>query len=74
MTALLLDFFGTLVDYDPSRTAQGYPRTHSLLGELGAELAYAEFLERWSTTGSRLDATSDEDDHEFSMSTSALAS
>jgi len=67
VTVLLLDFFGTLVDYDPSRTAQGYHQTHSLLHELGAELAYEDFLERWSLTGSRFDATSDEDDREFSM-------
>jgi FMN phosphatase YigB (HAD superfamily) len=67
MTVLLFDFFGTLVDYDPSRTAQGYPQTHSLLRELGAELAYADFLERWSTTASRFDAASEADDHEFSM-------
>ena len=67
MGVLLLDFFGTLVDYDPSRTAQGYPRTHAALAELGIDLGYADFLMRWDDAAARFDVASDEDDHEFSM-------
>lgn len=67
IAVLLLDFFGTLVDYDPSRTAQGYHRTHELLGELGVDLGYVNFLERWAEVSARFDAASDVDDREFSM-------
>lgn len=67
MGVLVFDFFGTLVDYDPSRTAQGYGRTHALLAEIGVEIGYVDFLMRWDTVSARFDAASDEDDHEFSM-------
>ncbi len=67
MAVLLLDFFGTLVHYSPSRVDQGYERSHSLLTEWGAELGYAEFLARWSDTSADFDAASDVDDREFSM-------
>ena len=40
MTAILFDFFGTLVSYSPSRTTQGFPRSHAL----APDLPYAEFL------------------------------
>ncbi len=39
MTVVFFDFFGTLVDYSPSRTEQGYHRTHASLDELGVDLA-----------------------------------
>ena len=67
MAVILLDFFGTLVDYDPSRTAQGYHRTHALLGDLGLDIGYAEFLERWSAISARFDEASSIEDREFSM-------
>ena len=67
MGVLVFDFFGTLVDYDPSRTAQGYGRTHALLAEIGVEIGYVDFLMQWDTVSARFDAASDEDDHEFSM-------
>ena len=67
MAVVLFDFFGTLVDYDPSRTAQGYRRTHALLGELGTAIGYAEMLSTWDDVAGRFDAASDEDDHELSM-------
>lgn len=30
MTAILFDFFGTLVSYSPSPTTQGFRRSHAL--------------------------------------------
>lgn len=67
MAVVLFDFFGTLVDYDPSRTAQGYRDAHAQLTALGIELAYTDFLLRWEDTAAQFDAASDVDDHEFSM-------
>ncbi len=66
--ALLFDFFGTLVDYSPSRVDQGYHRSHALLTGWGAsDLGYQAFLDLWSDVSSRFDARSDLDDREFSM-------
>ena len=67
MPVVLLDFFGTLVEYDPSRTAQGYRRTHDVLVRLGVERTYAEFLAEWSDLAAAFDVASGLDDHEFSM-------
>ncbi|MEU7883635.1 HAD family hydrolase [Microbispora bryophytorum] len=66
-THLLFDFFGTLVDYSPSRTEQGYQRSHALLHEFGGQLGYERFLEAWSATSARFDQDSALDDREFSM-------
>lgn len=41
---LLLDFFGTIVDYSPSRTEQGYHRSHALVRQYGSPASYDEFL------------------------------
>jgi putative hydrolase of the HAD superfamily len=71
--AILFDFFGTLVDYSPSRTEQGYHRTHALLRPLGVNMGYADFLATWSDVSARFDTASDEDDHEFSMLEVGLA-
>jgi putative hydrolase of the HAD superfamily len=73
MAVLLFDFFGTLVDYSPSRTEQGYHRTHALLQELGVDLGYADFLARWSDVSAGFDSASEVDDHEFSMLELGLA-
>ena len=67
--ALLLDFFGTLVGYDPSRTANGYHRSHALV----PGLPYARFLELVDTTFAAFDERSDVDDSEFSMDEAATA-
>jgi putative hydrolase of the HAD superfamily len=66
-THLLFDFFGTLVEYSASRTEQGFGRSHGLLRQLGADLAYEEFLSAWSRVAAEFDRLSDQDDHEFSM-------
>lgn len=66
-THILFDFFGTLVDYSPSRTEQGFQRTHRLLRELGADLTYQGFLADWSRISAEYDRLSDRDDQEYSM-------
>lgn len=64
---MLFDFFGTLVDYSPSRIDQGYGRSHTLLRQLGVGLGYQEFLATWSQVFAEFDRRSDQDDSEFSM-------
>ncbi|MFG2071168.1 HAD family hydrolase [Nonomuraea maritima] len=66
-THILFDFFGTLVDYSPSRTDQGYDETHALLSRLGATVSYDGFLTVWSDACAVFDGLSDQDDREFSM-------
>lgn len=66
-THVLFDFFGTLVDYSPSRTEQGFGRSHDVLRGLGARLGYDEFLSTWSRVCAEFDVSSDADDHEYSM-------
>ncbi|HEY0000801.1 MAG TPA: HAD family hydrolase, partial [Actinoplanes sp.] len=61
------DFFGTLVDYSPSRTEQGYEQSHALLRLAGAEISYEEFLAVWSETSAGFDRRAEADDREFSM-------
>ncbi|WP_188197121.1 HAD family hydrolase [Nonomuraea sp. SYSU D8015] len=67
ITHILFDFFGTLVEYSPSRTEQGYESSHALLRRLGATLSYEEFLDGWSRVCAEFDGSSAQDDHEFSM-------
>jgi putative hydrolase of the HAD superfamily len=66
-THVLFDFFGTLVNYSPSRTEQGFARSHDLTRTMGAALTYHEFLAAWSKTSERFDRLSDIDDREYSM-------
>ncbi len=63
MTAILFDFFGTLVSYSPSRTAQGFRRSHALV----PHLTYAEFLTSLDACFATFDAAADADHREFSM-------
>ena len=62
-TALLFDFFGTLVDYSPSRTTQDFHRSHALVPQLG----YAEFLTAVDDRFADFERRCDADDSEFSM-------
>jgi len=64
---ILFDFFGTLVDYSPSRTEQGYERTHRLLRAAGCRLGYAEFLSLWSELSAEFEAVAVESHREYSM-------
>lgn len=67
MTALLFDFFGTLVQYSASRTEQGYHRSHQLVQEYGAVVSYKGFLDAWVDVSAAYDRRSNADDSEFSM-------
>lgn len=67
ITHLVFDFFGTLVDYSPSRTAQGYPDTWACYRRAGGELAYAPFVEAWARAFARLDDATRESRREYSM-------
>jgi putative hydrolase of the HAD superfamily len=69
MTAILFDFFGTLVSYSPSRTTQGYPRSHALV----PHLSYAEFLSSLDACFAALDAATEADHREFSMAEAVAA-
>jgi FMN phosphatase YigB (HAD superfamily) len=63
-SALLLDFFGTLVDYSPSRTAQGFPRTHASVSPL---LSCPDSLASLSFAFAALDRAADHGEFSLSM-------
>jgi putative hydrolase of the HAD superfamily len=67
MSAILFDFFGTLVSYSPSRVDQGYPRSHAFVREYGSALSYDDFLAEVDACFASFDRRSDIDDREFSM-------
>jgi putative hydrolase of the HAD superfamily len=73
VTCVLLDFFGTLVGYSPSRTEQGYRQSHALARALGARIDYPGFLGAWAGEWARLDERSAADHREFSMTEAAAA-
>jgi putative hydrolase of the HAD superfamily len=67
VTHVLLDFFGTLTDYSPSRTEQGYHRSHELAAAMGATAGYRDFLTAWEEESACLDARSAADHREYAM-------
>jgi putative hydrolase of the HAD superfamily len=73
MSAILFDFFGTLVSYSPSRVDQGYPRCHEFVREHGPALSYDDFLTAIDSCFAGFDRRSDADDREFSMGEVATA-
>jgi putative hydrolase of the HAD superfamily len=66
-THVLFDFFGTLVGYSPSRTGQGYERSHALLRDAGSALGYDAFLALWSEVCETFEAEAERTHREFSM-------
>jgi putative hydrolase of the HAD superfamily len=72
-THLLLDFFGTLADYSPSRTDQGYHRTHALARSLGVTASYQDTLGAWTQASDQLDRRAAADGREYSMDDAARA-
>jgi len=66
-THVLFDFFGTLVDYSPSRTEQGYERSFELLQAAGCKLDYQAFLSLWSEVSAEFDEVAERTGREFSM-------
>jgi putative hydrolase of the HAD superfamily len=73
VTHVLLDFFGTLADYSPSRTEQGYHRTHALARSLGLTASYSDLLRAWTQASEQLDRRSAADGREYSMDDAARA-
>jgi putative hydrolase of the HAD superfamily len=67
MSAILFDFFGTLVSYSPSRVDQGYPRSYEFVRQHGSALSYDDFLSQVDECFAGFDRRSDIDDREFSM-------
>lgn len=67
MTTILLDFFGTLVTYSPSRTEQGYHRSHAVLEAAGCAHAYEDWLGHWDAVSVTFDERADETGVEYSM-------
>jgi putative hydrolase of the HAD superfamily len=72
ITGMLFDFFGTLVEYSPSRVEQGYTATHALLLNEGVDLSYAAFLDAWAASFEALDQWSQCTGLEYSMEQVAL--
>ncbi len=66
-TRILFDFFGTLVDYSRSRTAQGYPKTYATVRNWGVEVSYERMLAEWSATCLELDRICEAGHREYSM-------
>ncbi|MDP9798779.1 putative hydrolase of the HAD superfamily [Catenuloplanes nepalensis] len=66
-TRILFDFFGTLVDYSSSRTAQGYPKTWATVRDWGVEVSYERMLAEWSATCLELDRICEAGHREYSM-------
>src|ERR1700744_3784056 len=67
VTHVLLDFFGTLSGYSPSRSEQGYQASPALARVMGASLGYEEFLQAWAAEWAVFDERSAADDREFLM-------
>lgn len=67
MTAVLLDFFGTLVGYEPSRVVQGYPATTALLHAAGLDLDEGAWLTRFDDAFERRDVQAVADHVEYTM-------
>ena len=67
VTGILLDFFGTLVDYSPSRTEQAFDRSFQLLGERGLERSYESFVASWDQCFRDLEKQAEATGVEFSM-------
>lgn len=71
-SCLLLDFFGTLVDYASGwHDAGSYLETHSACVALGADLTYAAFIDAWSSAWSVFERESARDNREVAATTVA---
>jgi putative hydrolase of the HAD superfamily len=66
-THLLFDFFGTLVAYSESRIEQGFHASYEWLQAAGAQVTYAEFLDRWEAMFQEFEVRAQHDLQEYSM-------
>lgn len=73
MRALLFDFFGTLVEYQPDRSRLGSPRTHELASSMGFAGDHEAFVRIWDSASIELEHTARQTMHEFSMADAASA-
>lgn len=73
MKAVLFDFFGTLVEYQPDRARLGAPETHRLARSYGFEGDHDTFVTAWDTASSRLEQAARATLREFSMTDAARA-
>ena len=64
---VLFDFFGTLVEYSPSRRVQGYEKTYDLLKDRQIAMSYTSFLDHWVAASEELDRWSAAQQWEYSM-------
>lgn len=64
---ILLDFFGTMVDYSDSWTEQGYLQSHEALLAMEADVTYEQFLDTWSSIFIELNQQKAQSHREFSM-------
>ncbi len=64
---VLFDFFGTLVEYSPSRRTQGYEKTYGLLKERQIAISYPSFLDHWVAASEELDRWSTAQQQEYAM-------
>ncbi|MEM8621325.1 MAG: HAD family hydrolase [Actinomycetota bacterium] len=71
--AVLFDFFGTLVEYQPDRLGLGAVRTHALAVALGFEGDHHRFVEVWDAASLALEADARRTLREFSMTDAAVA-
>lgn len=71
--AVLFDFFGTLVTYEPDRSRLAYPDSHRLLRTWGCDLSHEAFLTQWDAASSDLESASARSGREFTMLDAALA-
>lgn len=65
--ALLVDFFGTVVDYDPSRVPAVSPATERFCRANGIDLTTKEAIGVWESSFAELDAATAETMREYSM-------
>ena len=73
VSAILFDFFGTLVTYEPDRSRLEYPATHRLARSLGYRWDHDHFVTDWHAASSTLEARTAESHAEFSMTDAAHA-
>lgn len=72
--AILFDFFGTLVEYEPERSRLDYPETLGLLRSWGLEVAsHGAFLADWNAASDTLESEACRSLREFTMADVARA-
>jgi len=67
ITAILFDFFGTLVDYRPSVEGEGFRESFRHFQYIGGRGDYAEFLTGWETNGAAFEAEANRTHIEYSL-------